>query len=81
MSAVNSACGGFEDAVVLDAFAGSGALGLEALSRGASCARFFERDGAAVRVLEMCIRDRRYTSSIACVRPRGFAPALRKEEP
>ena len=56
MSAVNSACGGFEDAVVLDAFAGSGALGLEALSRGASCARFFERDGAAVRVLEGNVR-------------------------
>lgn len=56
MSAVNSARGGFEDAVVLDAFAGSGALGLEALSRGASCARFFERDGAAVRVLEGNVR-------------------------
>lgn len=51
MSAVNSACGGFEGATVLDAFAGSGALGLEALSRGAACAHFFERDGAAQRVL------------------------------
>ena len=56
MSAVHSACGGFEDAVVLDAVAGSGALGLEALSRGASCARFFERDGAAERVLEGNVR-------------------------
>ncbi len=32
---------------VLDAFAGSGALGLEALSRGAAFASFFERDHVA----------------------------------
>ncbi len=51
MSAVSSARGGFDGAVVLDAFAGSGALGLEALSRGAASAHFFERDGAALRVL------------------------------
>lgn len=51
MSAIASARGGFEGAVVLDAFAGSGALGIEALSRGASCAHFFERDGAALRAL------------------------------
>ena len=36
MSALASARGGFDDAVVLDAFAGSGALGLEVLSRGAA---------------------------------------------
>ena len=42
MSAVFSQRGGFEDAVVLDAFAGSGALGLEALSRGAARAVFYE---------------------------------------
>ncbi|MBX9033271.1 16S rRNA (guanine(966)-N(2))-methyltransferase RsmD [Gordonibacter massiliensis (ex Traore et al. 2017)] len=52
MSAVNSARGGFEGAVALDAFAGSGALGLEALSRGAACAHFYERDGAAARVAD-----------------------------
>lgn len=51
MSALASERGGFEDAVVLDAFAGSGALGLEALSRGASCAHFFEKDSAALRAL------------------------------
>ena len=37
---------------VLDAFAGSGALGFEALSRGAERCSFWERDAAARRVLE-----------------------------
>jgi 16S rRNA (guanine966-N2)-methyltransferase len=36
---------------VLDAFAGTGALGLEALSRGAAEAAFIERDAAALAVL------------------------------
>jgi 16S rRNA (guanine966-N2)-methyltransferase len=36
---------------VLDLFAGSGALGLEALSRGAAEATFVERDRAALRAL------------------------------
>ena len=44
--------GGFEDAVVLDAFAGSGALGIEALSRGAASAVFYERDAKAMAVLK-----------------------------
>lgn len=36
---------------VLDVYAGSGALGIEALSRGAAAAVFVERDGSAARVL------------------------------
>jgi 16S rRNA (guanine966-N2)-methyltransferase len=36
---------------VIDAFAGTGALGLEALSRGAEHASFIERDQAALSVL------------------------------
>ena len=36
---------------VLDAFAGSGAIGLEALSRGAESAVFVERDRVAQRVI------------------------------
>jgi len=38
-------------ASVLDLFAGSGALGIEALSRGAARAVFVERDAGAVRAL------------------------------
>jgi 16S rRNA (guanine966-N2)-methyltransferase len=43
--------GSVEGLTVLDAFAGSGALGLEALSRGASQAMFVERDKVAARVI------------------------------
>ncbi len=39
------------DAIVLDAFAGSGALGLEALSRGAAQAIFMENDRASLAAL------------------------------
>jgi 16S rRNA (guanine966-N2)-methyltransferase len=43
--------GWVEDAVVLDLFAGSGAMGLEALSRGAASATFVEQDRDACRVI------------------------------
>ncbi|MCA1653933.1 MAG: 16S rRNA (guanine(966)-N(2))-methyltransferase RsmD [Sphingomicrobium sp.] len=46
-----SRLGGFEGLRVADLFAGSGALGLEALSRGAAHVTFVERDAAAVRAL------------------------------
>ena len=52
MSAIHSARGGFEGAHVLDAFAGSGALGIEALSRGAESAVLCERDRGAASVIE-----------------------------
>lgn len=39
------------DARVLDAFAGSGALGIEALSRGAAHATFLDTDATAVRLI------------------------------
>jgi 16S rRNA (guanine966-N2)-methyltransferase len=40
-----------EGATVLDAFAGSGAMGIEALSRGAARCTFVERDREALAVL------------------------------
>jgi len=42
---------------VLDAFAGSGALGLEALSRGAASATFVERDRGALTALRRNVAD------------------------
>src|SRR5579871_6534963 len=40
-----------QDARVLDAFAGTGAIGLEALSRGAILTAFIERDPGVGRIL------------------------------
>ena len=44
--------GPLDGAAVLDLYAGSGAMGLEALSRGAAHAVFVERDPEAVRAIE-----------------------------
>lgn len=50
-----SRIGSFEDLSILDLFAGSGALGLEALSRGAAHCTFVEQDRAALEALEQNI--------------------------
>jgi 16S rRNA (guanine966-N2)-methyltransferase len=49
--------GELRDARVLDLYAGSGALGLEALSRGASQALFIENDRKAVEVLRTNVAE------------------------
>ncbi len=51
ISSLISAYGSLEGARVLDAFAGSGALGIECLSRGAESATFFECDKEALKAL------------------------------
>jgi 16S rRNA (guanine966-N2)-methyltransferase len=51
-SMLASRIGSFEDLRVADLFAGSGALGLEALSRGAAHASFVENDPAAAAVIK-----------------------------
>lgn len=45
------------DGAVLDLFAGTGALGMEALSRGASHAVFIERDRNALAALRQNLRE------------------------
>lgn len=52
MSSVFSATGGFDGLRVLDAFSGSGAMGLEALSRGAEFALLNDSMPDARRVIE-----------------------------
>ena len=49
--ALFSILGPLDDARVLDLFAGSGALAIEALSRGAAHATLVEKDGWAVQVI------------------------------
>lgn len=44
-----------EDAVVLDLYAGTGALGIEALSRGASHATFVEAEAACVSAISQSL--------------------------
>jgi len=50
-SMLTSRLGSFEDLAVADLFAGSGALGLEALSRGAASCLFVEQDKPALDAL------------------------------
>ncbi len=51
-SMLTSRLGSFEDLRVADIFAGTGALGLEALSRGAARCTFVERDRTALEALK-----------------------------
>jgi 16S rRNA (guanine966-N2)-methyltransferase len=69
------------DAAVLDAFAGTGALGLEGLSRGGATATFFEQDRAALAALRTNIAACRAESRARVIvgdalsPPRAAAPA------
>jgi 16S rRNA (guanine966-N2)-methyltransferase len=51
-SMLTSRLGTYESLKVLDLFSGSGALGLEALSRGAAACTFVEQDRAALDALD-----------------------------
>ena len=51
-SMLTSRLGSFEGLAVADLFAGSGALGIEALSRGAASCLFVDQDGAALDALK-----------------------------
>jgi len=48
--------GRFAGAAALDVFAGTGAMGIEALSRGTSRASFLDSDAGAVRLIERNLR-------------------------
>jgi 16S rRNA (guanine966-N2)-methyltransferase len=69
--------GPVDGASVLDLYAGSGALGLEALSRGAETAVFVEADPAACRAIERNLEKLRLTG--ARVQCRDVLQALATE--
>jgi 16S rRNA (guanine966-N2)-methyltransferase len=56
--------GPIDGAAVLDLYAGSGSLGLEALSRGAGRAVFVEQDGEAARAIERNLGKLRLEGSV-----------------
>jgi len=55
--------GPVDEATVLDLYAGSGAMGLEALSRGAASATFVESDKAACRAIEQNLEKLKLTGA------------------
>ena len=69
--------GPVEDAAVLDLFAGSGALGLEALSRGARRCVFAESDRDACRAIAANLEKLRLTGAV--VRCRDALALVREE--
>ncbi len=56
--------GPLDGAAVLDLYAGSGAMGLEALSRGAARAVFVEVDRDAVRTIERNLDKLRFSATV-----------------
>jgi 16S rRNA (guanine966-N2)-methyltransferase len=78
-SMLASRLGSFDGLRVADLFAGSGALGLEALSRGAAHATFVESDTNAAAVIKRNAAKFRAADRIHLVS--GSALALPKSEP
>ena len=68
------------DARVLDGFAGTGAVGIEALSRGAAHVTFVESDPRAVRLIEGNLDHCAVSGRHAIIRAR-FADAARRLQP
>ena len=62
---------------VLDGYAGTGAVGIEALSRGAAHVTFVEQDRRAVQLIETNLRALGVTNRYAIIRA-GFAGTARR---
>lgn len=63
----------------LDAFAGSGALGLEALSRGATHATFLDNDAASIRLIGENLRKLGEVAAAKVVRADATRPPPARE--
>ena len=55
-----------KEAVVLDAYAGSGALGIEAVSRGAKEATFVEKDPRVCQVIRENLKNLNLQANVIC---------------
>jgi 16S rRNA (guanine(966)-N(2))-methyltransferase RsmD len=67
------------DARVLDAYAGTGAIGIEALSRGAAHVTFIDRDPRSLRLIEQNLQRCGIADRYAIIRARlapGFAEPI-----
>jgi 16S rRNA (guanine966-N2)-methyltransferase len=67
------------EARVLDAFAGSGALGIEALSRGAAHATFLDNDAMAIRVIGENLRTIGEAANAKVIRGDATRPPQQRE--
>ena len=74
-SMLTSRLGSFEGLRVLDGFAGTGALGLEALSRGAAHATFVERDATALVALKRNIAALNASADVLSTPIESLGPA------
>jgi len=76
-SMLTSRLGSFEGLRVFDGYAGTGALGIEALSRGAAHGTFVERDGEAIKALRRNVEGMKLNATIiaAPMESLGLAPA------
>lgn len=74
-SMLTSRLGSFEGLAVADLFAGSGALGIEALSRGAASCLFVEQDRAAIDALRANLAKLRATGDVRAMSVLGLGLA------
>src|SRR4051794_19058088 len=72
-SSLEAELGGFDGIVVLDLFAGSGALGLESLSRGARDVHFNELDARAAKVIRQNIKELGSGGSVTSMKAELYA--------
>jgi 16S rRNA (guanine966-N2)-methyltransferase len=80
-SALEAMTGGLRGARMLDLYAGSGAVGLEALSRGAAAAVLVESDARAVRVLRENVKALALPGATVVPRAAGAVLAEGAPEP
>ncbi|RYD86286.1 MAG: 16S rRNA (guanine(966)-N(2))-methyltransferase RsmD, partial [Sphingomonadales bacterium] len=71
-SMLTSRLGSFEGLKIADVCAGTGALGLEALSRGAAHCTFIERDRAAIDALRANIAKLGAEGEVRAIAAEGF---------